>query len=890
MLQPVRWVLWLLARLILPLRYRITVRGSEQLRGVAGPTLILPSHPAFVDPLLVLLVFWPRLRPRPMLYEVIFRNPLLYPLMKLINAVQIPDLEQTSLQARAQAERAVAEVVAGLKAGNSHVLWPAGRLRRSAGERLGAGRAVADILQAAPEANVLLVRTCGLWGSRFSYAFTGQRPSLLGGLFRGAALLLGNLLFFMPRRHVTMTVERFDRRQLPDLRRETVNPWLERWYNAGGPEAPSFVPYHFLFGPRSHEFPQGPTLAEADLGQVKSTTKAGVAQILAERLGRPLSEAEQHPETTLDALGLDSLDRMELTLRVEQQFGFSGEQTPATVGQLWALAEGLVEKGPPKSPPPAWFVSPSDKLAPQVHGTTLAEAFVTRALMNPRDVAAADDLAGVVTYERMLVGALTLARRFANLPADHIGLMLPASVACDVAFLALQLAGKVPVMLNWTTGPAHLAHAVASMRLAQVVTSRRFLDRSGVSIERVEYLFVEDLRQSVGRWELLRTLLQVRLFPGRVRSWIPRPGSAPTPESHAVILFTSGSEKAPKTVPLTHTNILSDQRSGLAVMNLTRRDSLLSCLPMFHSFGITVTALVPLLSGVRVVHHPDPTDAAGLARKIAAYRVTIAVATPTVVGYMLDRARPGELDSLRLIIVGAEKCPPSVFERCARVAPAAAVLEGYGVTECSPAISFNPPAAIRPGTIGKAIPGIAVAVVDLETNEELPANRRGMLLVSGPIVFPGYLGHEGPPPFVERDGKRWYVTGDLAEIDADGYLIFHGRLKRFLKAGGEMISLPALEEPFERQFPPTPEGPRVAVEGIEREGGRRIVLFTTEPIGLAEANARLHGEGFRGVMRLDEVRRLSAIPVLGTGKTDYKVLRARLAEEARGANGPSALG
>jgi long-chain-fatty-acid--[acyl-carrier-protein] ligase len=156
----------------------------------------------------------------------------------------------------------------------------------------------------------------------------------------------------------------------------------------------------------------------------------------------------------------------------------------------------------------------------------------------------------------------------------------------------------------------------------------------------------------------------------------------------------------------------------------------------------------------------------------------------------------------------------------------------------------------------------------------------GMLLVAGPTVFPGYLGHDGPPPFRELGGKRWYVTGDLATIDAEGYLHFGGRLKRFLKAGGEMISLPALEEPFARLYPPTKEGPRVAVEGVEHDGGRRIVLFTTEDISLRDANAKLLEEGFRGVMRLDEVRRLERIPVLGTGKTDYKQLRAMIAAPA----------
>ncbi len=204
------------------------------------------------------------------------------------------------------------------------------------------------------------------------------------------------------------------------------------------------------------------------------------------------------------------------------------------------------------------------------------------------------------------------------------------------------------------------------------------------------------------------------------------------------------------------------------------------------------------------------------------------------------------------------------------------LLEGYGITECSPVVSANRPHENRPGTIGKPLPGVEVSVVELDGDAALPAGEQGMLLVSGPTVFPGYLGHDGPQPFRERDGQRWYVTGDLAKIDADGFITFAGRLKRFLKAGGEMISLPALEEPFARLYPPSSEGPRVAVEGIETEGGRRVVLFSTEPLEVREANKVLEKEGFRGVMRLDEVRKVPSIPVLGTGKTDYKVLRGMI--------------
>jgi long-chain-fatty-acid--[acyl-carrier-protein] ligase len=279
---------------------------------------------------------------------------------------------------------------------------------------------------------------------------------------------------------------------------------------------------------------------------------------------------------------------------------------------------------------------------------------------------------------------------------------------------------------------------------------------------------------------------------------------------------------------------------------------------------------------VKAVYHPDPTDAAALVQKIANYRTTATATTPTFLNFLFDKARGDELSSLRVLVVGAEKCPDSVFERAAKLAPRAAVMEGYGVTECGPVVSVNPRRAVQRGTIGRALVGLQVRAVDLDTGAWLPPGERGLLLVAGPNVFPGYLGDSGDSPFREIDGQRWYVTGDLGSVAADGYITFSGRLKRFLKAGGEMISLPALEEPFTRRYPATESGPRVAVEGIETAEGRRVVLFITEPLTLKEANAILQAEGFRGVMRLDEVRQLSAIPLLGTGKTDYKVLRKML--------------
>jgi long-chain-fatty-acid--[acyl-carrier-protein] ligase len=505
---------------------------------------------------------------------------------------------------------------------------------------------------------------------------------------------------------------------------------------------------------------------------------------------------------------------------------------------------------------------------------TLAEAFVRRALRQLDDPAAADDLSGVLSYRRLLVATTLLARKFRDLPGEAIGVMLPASVAADVAFFGLHLAGKLPAMLNWTTGPANLAHAVKVLGTTRVITSRRLIDRLGIEVAGADYVFMEDLRPQIGKFEALRTLLATYLVPRSFLRGLP----APNVDDPAVVLFTSGSESAPKAVPLSHRNLIANVRAGLVVLKSVRSDKLLGFLPPFHSFGLTGNMIVSVAAGIPVVHYPDPTNAAGLVQMVARYRATLLVTTPTFLSYMFSLATADDLKSLRVIITGAEKCPEALFAKAAELAPGAMVLEGYGITECSPIVSGNRPDRSKRGTVGPPIDGVEVRVVDPESYQPLPASATGMLLVSGPSIFRGYLAYEGKDPFVELEGKRWYVTGDLVQIDDEGFIHFQGRLKRFLKAGGEMISLPALEEPFLRLYPPTENGPQVAVEGIETPSGRRIALFTTQEITLRQANAILAEAGFRGVMRLDETVRFDAIPVLGTGKTDYKVLRKMLAD------------
>lgn len=869
MLNALRWVLWFVGWAVLSLRYRVTVKGLDSVRGVRG-AIILPNHPGYMDPPNVIKTIWPVLHPRPMLLASVFHSPVLFWLPKVLDAVEVPDLQQASAGARDEAHLAVQGVVDGLKAGKNHILWPSGRVYRTVGrESLGAARSLTDILKAAPDAEVIAIRTRGVWGSMFSYARTGRQPNLPLCLFKGLGILLANLIFFTPRRCLEITVQRIDRSTLPELTREKINPWFDAWYNQPGEEQPTYVRYHFLSRRREYQFPTLKDDAEADLSSVRPATREAVAQMIAEKLHRDPTDAERDPSRKLEDLGLDSLDRMELSLDVEHRFGFSADEVPLTVGALWVLAEGGAKRGELPPAPKAWFSPRTDQNRLRLLGPTMNEALLRRVMMSRDDVAAGDDTSGIVSYNRLLMAAILLSRRFAAIESPNVGVLLPASVAATTTYFALHLAGKLPVLLNWTTGPSNLAHAARVMGLTHVITSKRFVDRTGVVVEGTQYLYLEDLRGGIGKLEGLAALLKVRFFPHLIARHAP----SQNPDSPAVVLFTSGSEKAPKAVPLTHRNLLSNIQAALEGFHLTNADVLIGFLPCFHSFGLTVTTVLPILAGGRVVYHPDPTDSSAIARKIGMYHATLICATPTFISYILDRARPGDMTSARLLVAGAEKCPDTLFEKASRIAPNSKLIEGYGITECAPIVAVNREENAKKGSVGLPLNNVKVKVVDIDTYHPLELGQTGMLLVSGPAIFPGYIGEDSPNPFVQQDGLTWYVTGDLARLDGDGFIWFSGRLKRFLKAGGEMISLPAIEEPIASVYPPDDKGPRVAVEGIETPDGRRIVLFTAVPITLRQANDLLQSRGLRGIMRLDEVRQIDKIPVLGTGKTDYKVLR-----------------
>ncbi|HEX8204062.1 MAG TPA: MFS transporter, partial [Isosphaeraceae bacterium] len=436
----------------------------------------------------------------------------------------------------------------------------------------------------------------------------------------------------------------------------------------------------------------------------------------------------------------------------------------------------------------AWAQRKADR-RPLHHG------FIRRARRHPVRLAFADALSPRVSGIGALAGAVTLAR--ALRPhwegREHVGILLPSSVAAALINLAATLAGRVAVNLNFTAGRAGMESAARQAGLRTVVTSRAFLEKTKLDLPQdVEPIWLEDLAAGIGTRARLAALALAWLAPIRRLERAAGATRRPDVDDAATVIFSSGSTGEPKGVVLSHFNIDSNVEAITQVFRVRPTDRLLGILPLFHSFGYTSLWLAGN-RGMGSVLHANPLDADAVGALAARYRATILLATPTFLQLYLRRIAPAQFGSLRLVIAGAEKLGPGVaeaFEDHFGLRP----LEGYGMTECSPVVAvstldYRAPGFFQPGarrgTVGQPLPGVSVRVVDPETDEPLEPGREGMLLVQGPNVMRGYLGRADLTAAALRDG--WYVTGDIGRIDEDGFLAITGRLSRFSKIGGEMV-------------------------------------------------------------------------------------------------------
>lgn len=513
----------------------------------------------------------------------------------------------------------------------------------------------------------------------------------------------------------------------------------------------------------------------------------------------------------------------------------------------------------------------------RVGAPTFPHAIVEMARALPGKVIAEDLSFTELTYRRLLLNTDLLAGVLArHLPPDRgerIGVMLPTVNGTMVTTLALWIRGKTPAFLNFSAGAAVMIECAKLAGLRQILTSRVFLQKAKLNLAPLEaaglqFIYLEDVRPGIGAAAKLRALFTNFLAPGHALRAAPvEPGDT------AAVIFTSGSEGIPKGVELTHCGLLANLRQLFAVADLRDDDRFFNALPFFHSFGLVGGILAPLVRGAYVFNYPSPLHYRIVPTMVYEKNCTILLGTNTFLNGYARKAHPYDLQSVRFLIAGAEKVQTSTFETYARKF-GVRIHEGYGATECGPVLCVNTKMDPNTLTAGRLLPGIEWRLEPVEGVTE-----GGRLFVRTPASMKGYLNADANAKFQALGG--WYDTGDIASIDDDGYVTVLGRLKRFAKVSGEMVSLTAVEDALAGAFA-AHYGQRctVAVVAVsDAEKGERLVAVANEPrLQLAEVRAAIRAKGLSNLCAPRELRYVHAIPKLGSGKTDHREI-ARLLRE-----------
>ncbi|MEN8225444.1 MAG: AMP-binding protein, partial [Bacteroidota bacterium] len=347
----------------------------------------------------------------------------------------------------------------------------------------------------------------------------------------------------------------------------------------------------------------------------------------------------------------------------------------------------------------------------------------------------------------------------------------------------------------------------------------------------------------------------------------------------AVVLFTSGSETVPKAVPLTHENVVSNLAFALKNFDIRANGVFLSFLPPFHSFGFTVLSILPLITGVKAAYTPNPTNIREVVDVLKHTKANNIIVTPTLLKMIMERASEEDMSTVELVISGAESLHKDTFEHFMKLTGNQSIIvEGYGITECSPIVSLTPKDKPKLNSVGKIIEGLDCHIIDIDTDEPVSQGKEGMIVVAGNSIFSGYMDDDIDDPFMVLKGDKYYRTGDLGYFDEEGYLFITGRLKRFVKIGGEMVSMPYLERILLEKY--GEDGRQVlAVEGSDKTNDPIVALFTIKEIDLSEVNRYLRDTGVASIARIRDIRIVDEIPLLGSGKTNYRALKAMIEED-----------
>lgn len=516
---------------------------------------------------------------------------------------------------------------------------------------------------------------------------------------------------------------------------------------------------------------------------------------------------------------------------------------------------------------------------PRAFDARVGERSVFDALLDARDRYGAkkpileDQERNPLTYTDLIRASFALGRKIAGMTerGEHVGVLLPSSAGAVVTFFALHAFGRVPTMLNFTSGLRNLRAACKAAGVTRVLTAHRFIEQAklhdvidALEAATCQIIYLEDVRATIG--------LKDKLYAATAGTF-PRNFRVETsPEDPGVLLFTSGSYGAPKGVVLSQKNLVSNVMQVAAHIDLDPAWVMFNPLPVFHCFGLTGGALLPILCGMKAFQYPSPLHVKQIPGLVRDTKASVLFATDTFINQYARAAEPGDLSGLEFVVCGAEKVREETHDLIAERFGPIPLLEGYGATEASPVIAVNKPTDNRRGTVGGLLPGIEVKIEPVEG-----IKGGGKLYVRGPNVMTGYLNEKGE---IEAPNGGWHDTGDVVDISDDNWITIKGRVKRFAKIGGEMVSLTAAEDLASAVWP---DGRHAVISMPDPKKGERLVLVTDcseAKIDSLVAHAQTIGAPELAVPR--KILKVPEVPVLGTGKTDYVAIQ-RIAETARAA-------
>lgn len=892
-------VLWFL-RYLLQVRYTIHIENEEVIKKYRN-MLLLPNHVALVDPLIVFAILekvQPQKTFHPVVVSTYAKNKFLRPFFKTLWAITISDVVSEDFNTD-NVKTSVDGITTSLLWQDNVVLYPSGWLKTQAEEVIGGKKSAWSVVKSLfiswvlQEGNiwVVAITTHWLWWSSSSKAWIGKTPSLMSVVWRAVLSVLANLIFFMPKRQVTITFTDITTDVIKNTNTYDViqfNRFLEKIYNKKWIERLQYVPYFFYYNDvTNRKFPEKIIGSKNEETQTYDDVvdRVDVLHDIVSKIQAIKSDG--HVVATLGShvsfdLYFDSLDTAELKTIIQSDYPWASNPPLLDlqyVGDfvrmaLWKNAATVSLR------PCDWthhrmntWVNLSQILGDDIENETILTLFKKQCLHNKRDWFCYDASFWVQTKRDYLIKAYLIADIIRKIDGQYIGIMLPAVTASSLLITATYLAWKIPVMLNWTIWEAAFDHCVWYKNIATILTSKSFFIKVKMPrYDKYNFTFLEDVLRHVSLRQKITALAKSMRF------------ALPRQSKEAVVLFTSWSESLPKAVSLTHQNIIQNLWWSLQNLTLTYDDILLWFLPPFHSFGFTVNTILPLITGLRVVYTPDPNDSKTIANMIEHTKLTAITSTPTFIKKILSVAAEKQLQSLRFLVVWAEKCPESIFEKYREMVPHGMILEGYGITECSPVVSVNPmplsvahpTAKIKHGTVWMPIWWIEITIIDLQTMHKTKPWQEWMICVAGASVFSWYIDKSIESPFIQIDWKQFYKTGDLWYLDKEWYLYITWRLKRFVKTAWEMISLPFLEWILLQKYG-REEEISLAVEWKETDKGTAyLVMFTLDDIKRDDVNKYLRKKWVSNLMQIDEVRKIDIIPILGTGKTDYKILKNML--------------